>query len=110
MSDPSTATPRPVSTVAAVALLALLCVFWLLAHHAAGHRTAAPQNLNPDNLSKDLAWKATPESRRAALDKLRTGQAAQASSYGWVDKQAGTVQLPVERAMELVVQEHGGGK
>jgi hypothetical protein len=109
MSDTSHATPRPVSTVAVVALLALLTVFWFLAQHLR-HAVPAPQNLAPDNLSKDLAWKATPESRKAALDKLRTSQAAQASSYGWVDKQAGIVQLPIDRAMELVIAEHGGAK
>jgi hypothetical protein len=111
MSDAQEAAPRPVSTIAVVAILAVLSLFWLVAHRSGlGHRSAAAQNLDPDNLSKDLAWKATPESRRQYLDKLRMSQAAQASSYGWVDQKAGIVQLPIDRAMELVAQEHGIGK
>jgi hypothetical protein len=111
MSDPAKAAPRPVSLVACVAILALLSLFWVLAQRAyVRHRGAAPQNELADNLSKDLAWKATPESRRAALASLREAQAKQAASYGWVDQKAGVVQLPIARAMELVVQENGGGK
>jgi len=34
--------------------------------------------------------------RAAQLERLR--------SYGWVDRQAGVVHLPIERAMDLVVQ------
>jgi hypothetical protein len=30
--------------------------------------------------------------------------AAELSSYGWVDKQQGVVRIPVERAMEMVVE------
>jgi hypothetical protein len=57
-----------------------------------------------------MAWKATPETRRAYLADLRKKQSEQASAYGWVDQKAGVVQLPISRAMELVVQEHGGSK
>ena len=30
----------------------------------------------------------------------------QGASYGWVDRPAGIVQLPLARAMELTVQQH----
>ncbi len=39
------------------------------------------------------------------LQRLRAQQQEQLGSYGWVDQNAGTVRLPVERAMELVASE-----
>ncbi len=109
MSDQNTPAPRPVSLVAIVALLALLSLFGLVTVRVyTHHRSAAPQNEAPENLSKDLAWKATPELRQTALSDLRAKQALQATTYGWVDQKAGIVRLPIDRAMDLVVQEHQG--
>ena len=38
------------------------------------------------------------------LKKMREEEDAVLSSYGWVDRQNGVVHIPVERAMELLVQ------
>jgi len=38
----------------------------------------------------------------------RSREQAQLDGYGWVDRSAGTVHIPVERAMELLVQRRGG--
>jgi hypothetical protein len=111
MTDTETPAPRPVSLVTVVAIFILLSLFGVLVERVyLPGRPAAPQNETPDNLSKDMAWKATPATRRAYLADLRKKQAEQAASYGWVDKKAGVVQLPIERAMELIVQENGGAK
>jgi hypothetical protein len=111
MIDQNAPAARPVSLVAVVAIFVLLSAFGLVAMRVyLPGRSAAPQNEVPDNLTKDLAWKATPASRRQALLDLRKKQADQAAAYGWVDQKAGVVQLPIERAMELVVQANGGAK
>ena len=39
------------------------------------------------------------------LSEVRQAEAAATAQYGWVDQAKGLVRLPVERAMELVVQE-----
>jgi hypothetical protein len=102
---------RPVSLVAVIAIFILLSLFGVLAEKVyLPGRAAAPQNETPDNLPKDMAWKATPASRRAYLADLRKKQAEQGADYGWVDQKAGVVQLPIARAMVLIVQENGGGK
>ena len=108
MSDqPAPAAPRPVSLVTVAAIFALLALFWFITVRAyVPGRPPAPQNEAPDNLSKDLTWKATPASRKAYLLDLRKMQATQAVSYGWVDQKAGVVQLPIVRAMQLVAQEN----
>ncbi len=43
------------------------------------------------------------------LIELREKQSALLSSYGWTDRDAGAVTIPIDRAMELVVEENGGG-
>jgi hypothetical protein len=97
--------------VAVIAVFVLLSLFGVLAEKVYLPGTpAAPQNETPDNLSKEMAWKATPETRRQYLADLRKAQSEQAARYGWVDQKTGVVQLPIDRAMELVVQEHGGAK
>lgn len=48
----------------------------------------------------------TAEQRKKNLADLRAKQSAQLSSYGWVDQQAGVVQLPLDRAMELTLQHY----
>ena len=40
------------------------------------------------------------------LAHYRTEQAAREDEYRWVDRRAGVVRIPVERALELTVAEH----
>lgn len=44
---------------------------------------------------------------RASLARLRAAEDERLTSYGWVDKPAGVVRIPVERAMELMVEREG---
>ena len=48
----------------------------------------------------------TPADRAALLAEHRAAELAAATTYGWVDQKAGIVRLPLDRAMELVAQEH----
>ena len=41
---------------------------------------------------------------REDLGNLRTREGQALSSYGWVDKNAGVARIPIERAMQLVVE------
>jgi hypothetical protein len=42
------------------------------------------------------------------LIALRERAQRQLTSYGWVDRKAGIVRIPIERAMALVAKEHDG--
>jgi hypothetical protein len=44
--------------------------------------------------------------RTATLTELRAKEVEQSSSYGWIDQNAGVVRLPLERAMDLTVQQY----
>lgn len=48
-------------------------------------------------------------SPRLDLQALRAREEAELNSYGWVDKKAGVVRIPIERAMELLSQRGSPG-
>ncbi len=47
----------------------------------------------------------TPEERVERLTQLRAKEKKQATSYAWIDQSKGVVQLPLDRAVELTIQE-----
>ena len=71
-------------------------------------------------LSADLRGRLPPEPRLEQIHRLEAGEAVEAptplytdeqrrlDSYGWVDKKAGVVHIPIERAMKMVVEENRG--
>jgi hypothetical protein len=44
------------------------------------------------------------EDERGQLNGIRMNEEKTLYSYGWVDEKAGTVHIPIERAMDLLVQ------
>ena len=49
-------------------------------------------------------WKYTPAGRQAHFDDMRAREMA-ATTYAWIDKKKGVVQLPIDRAMALTLEE-----
>lgn len=110
MSEPQANPSRPVSLITIFAIFVLFAVVFAVVrryYHPSTLPAFAQQAENFPVKDESAAWKASRESRRAALQKLREDQAKQASSYAWVDQKAGVVQLPIERAMELTAQQYG---
>jgi len=98
--------PKPVSWVSVSAVFFCFALFLLLLRLGYLSRTAlAPHAVAAEGTPEELAWKATPAARKAYLVDLRDKQQAQAAAYAWVDQPKGIVQLPLDRAMELTVQE-----
>jgi hypothetical protein len=98
---------RPVSLFTIIFLFVLFAAFLFFVRRAYSPTTIAAQNSAAEQLPKDLAWKADATTRRATLKQTIEEQAKRATSYGWADQKAGVVSLPIQRAMELVVQEQG---
>ena len=48
----------------------------------------------------------TPEERKQLLREHRDKEHHDSTTYGWVDQKAGVVRLPIDRAIDLTVQEH----
>ena len=107
MSDTTPTPARPVSLITTLFVLALFAGFYFVVRHYYVPTEPLPQDGAADNVGKDFEWKATSESRRAALKELREKEAGQVTSYGWADQKAGVVKLPIERAMELTAEKYG---
>ncbi len=104
MSDQTKISARPVSLITIVFLAVLFAAFYFVVRHFYAPTAVAPQNAAAENLPKDLQWRASAESRRAALSDLRATQTKKENSYAWIDQKAGVVRIPVDRAMELLAQ------
>ncbi|HEY0369400.1 MAG TPA: hypothetical protein VGC85_07370 [Chthoniobacterales bacterium] len=75
------------------------------------YKLFAAQNPSPDPPSR-IAFDAkmiAPQPQlqnnpQVDLANFETEQTKQLNSYGWVDKNAGVVRIPIERAMDLIAQ------
>lgn len=110
MSDSSAHSPRPVALITTLFIFAVVATGWVLVSRLYDPTSKSPQNAVAENLPKELAWKATPATRKQALGELREKHAQQAISYAWIDKNTGVVQLPIERAMQLTAAQYGSKK
>lgn len=72
-------------------------------------RRMAPE-VDLSKIPPEEQWKYTPEGRQAHLDEMRAKEKAAATSYAWIDKVKGVVQLPLDRAVELTLQEINAGR
>jgi hypothetical protein len=90
--------------------LTLVCVAAVAAMFVLFNVFAAQQARNttvPSPLAAEYGLKEPPEPRLQTdplldLQKLRARDAERLSTYAWVDRDAGVVQLPIERAIELL--------
>ncbi|MCC6849598.1 MAG: hypothetical protein IT294_13935 [Deltaproteobacteria bacterium] len=89
--------------IAVAAFVAMLVLFNVLA------RLQAAQTSPPNPLAARYGLKEPPAPRlqtdpRQDLVDLHAREAAAIRAYGWVDKQAGVVRVPVERAIALLAE------
>lgn len=78
-----------------------LIVLWFA--YLPQRRATAPVELT--GVPAEEQWRYTAEGRKARLVELRAKEHAAATSYAWIDRGQGVVQLPLDRAMELTVRE-----
>jgi hypothetical protein len=102
MSDlPDNATPRPVSLFTVLAIFVTFAAFLFVVYYV--YLPKRTGTFSGDGIH-------TAQQREENLRELRKKQHEQATRYGWVDQKAGVVQLPIERAMDLTVQQYGQKK
>jgi hypothetical protein len=103
--ETSDARPRPILLFAAgvlaalvVSLVVTLWLFRLMAAATAPAGGAAAARAVPP----EPRLQVTPAHD---LDGIRAAEIERLSSYGWVDRKAGIVHIPIDRAIELIVAE-----
>lgn len=62
------------------------------------------------SFTRDLKVSAAENVKFEPLEKLRADEDDRLKSYRYVDKEKGIVQIPVERAMQLIAEEAKGGQ
>lgn len=107
MSDSTPSSPRPVSLITTFFVLALFAAFFFVVRYYYQPTSTAAFVATPENLTKELEWKASRASRQKTLQDVHQTEAVRARSYGWADQKSGVVQLPIDRAMELTAQHYG---
>jgi hypothetical protein len=78
-----------------------------------GNSLGATGNEIPTSAAMQVQLPPSPrleQSPRGDTDKIVADAAKKLEGYGWVDQQAGTAHIPIERAMELVVERGVVGK
>ncbi|HEY4301562.1 MAG TPA: hypothetical protein VGM73_11850 [Candidatus Didemnitutus sp.] len=107
-NPPSSSFPQRAPVVTAFLVLVGIAIFaWFVRRYYHPARPVNPLALsNPADFSADLRWKTTSDGRARHLADLRAHEAAAAATYGWVDEKKGVVRIPIQRAMELIVEEN----
>lgn len=97
------------SAVAWTALFVISIFIVIKVLHA---REKALQPLGPDPVPRQIGQPEigivdqVPFDVTRALEKYRDDRLGRLEHWGWIDRKAGTVHMPIADAMELVVKEH----
>jgi len=109
-ADSGPPAPRGAFWVTLFAVLGCFVIFLVVLYLAyIPQRRMAPE-VDLAKIPPEEQWKYTPAGRQAHLDELRAREKAAATSYAWIDKNKGVVQLPIDRTMALALQELNTGR
>ncbi len=100
-----------VSLITIASLLFLSCVIifvvvWGMMHYLKIHepaKTAGQANL-PVTTVEEFPKPRLQIKGPVDLAKLRAAENANLDSYGWIDRNSGTVRIPIDRAMQLLLE------
>jgi hypothetical protein len=86
--------------------LALLGIRWWQGKSTPSARAGTPARMGEAEIS-DVNQR--PFALEDEAPRLRVAQRSRLERYGWVDRGAGVIHVPLERAMEQVLEEEGRG-
>lgn len=99
MSDVASDKPLWPTALAAMGVFSIfLLILWL----------ARGPAKSPDEIvtaPEEERWRLSDDGRAARLAEVQGRDRNEARSYRWIDRDAGWVQLPLDRAMQLTVEE-----
>jgi len=109
MSPPPADTTAPesraglwITLLAVVACFVIFLVVLDVAYIPA--RRAAPE-VDLSQIPPDEQWQYTPAGRLAHLQEMRAHEQSAQTTYAWIDRSKGVVQLPIARAEELTLRD-----
>ena len=91
----------------ALVMIVVLAALWILLAHWKTRQTA--RDPRPSPLAEANAPRLPPEPRLQAapvkdMDELRARETSTLTSYGWVDRTSGIARIPIDRAMQLLLE------
>lgn len=100
-----------VSLFTIILTLFVLCVVIFLAvtimmHYFKSHepsKTSGQANL-PATQAEEFPAPRLEVKSGASLADLRAAEDADLNSYGWIDRNSGTIRIPIDRAMQMILQ------
>ena len=105
MSPLPEARPKPVSWVSVAAIFGCFALFLLIIYLAyLPQREKAAAEADMSQVPADERWQYTAEGRADHLRDLRAHEQTELTTYGWVDQKSGVVHIPIDRAMDLLVE------
>jgi hypothetical protein len=109
--NPRAETPTPAAEsrtdfwVTFLAALGCFVVFLVVLYVAYVPQLRTAPEVDLTKIPPEEQWKYTPEGRRAHLQELRAREQAALTTYAWIDRGKGIVQLPIDRAEQLTLRE-----
>lgn len=102
---PATAANRAGFWVTLLTALGCFVIFLVVLYLAyLPERHTAPE-VDLARIPPEEQWKYTPAGRMAHLQEMRAREQAAQTTYAWIDRPKGIVQLPLDRAMQLTLQD-----
>ncbi len=105
MSLPPDAQSKSVSWVSVAAVFGCFALFLFIIYLAYLPQREKTAEADLSQVSADDRWQYSAEGRAARLADLRAREQTEQTTYGWVDQKAGIVRLPIDRAMQLTLQD-----
>jgi hypothetical protein len=108
-TEKTDAKPKGILEALAYLLLATAAVAWGVVYLTRDLVTAEVKNDPPPAPLAEPAGRLPPEPRLqtlpfADIEALRAEEKSVLTSYGWVDRKAGVVRIPIEQAMKLLAE------
>ena len=105
MSLPPDAQSKSVSWVSVAAVFGCFALFLFIIYLAYLPQREKTAEADLSQVSADERWQYSAEGRASHLADLRAREQTEQTTYGWVDQKAGVIRLPIDRAMQLTLQD-----
>ena len=99
MSDVPVLKPVWPTALAVVGVFAIFLLFWVVV------RQPSPVFDQIASIPPEEQWRFSDEGSKARLVEVQGRVRSEINTYKWIDQNAGVVQLPLDRAIELTVNE-----
>lgn len=93
-----------------IAIIGCFLAMGLIVYLAYLPNRVGPVTVDMSLVPADQQWKYSADGRKEHLIQMHANETDMLNHYVWVDQSAGIVRVPIDRAMELIVNEQRAEK